>query len=589
MSMQTPAGPLPSKRDRHYDELAALYQIAALNAAEGSREHLVADILGIVGEVMAGERVLIFTYDDEKNELRVHEASGEREIFAGTRSGIISRALSGSAQLVNDLSDEDPGDEELRKRTKAKQVVAVPLMVGDRAAGVLAVVNSQRGAFKEDDLRILSILGDRVAVTLENVRLVETLSRQVKELEGLQRLSSLLASPSDLEAAVEDCVHIVMDLIDCEKMAILLYDESSNSLVMHPPVVGIDVADLEALQISLDEPSLGGTVFRTNTGLYSNDAVNDQWVNRRLQRLLDIQTLMVVPLGTGPKPTGVLEAVNARTGRFDQNDLRFATLLGRQVGGVLESNLGHARERKLLRELREADRTKSEFVSMLAHELKGPMTTVLGFSHTLQDQGSKISEEKRNHVLSIISKEVERLSRLVNDLLDVARMEAGSLRYEAEPTSLTEIVDSILLVHTSLKSDHAVVDELPEDLPKVLVDRDRIRQVVINLLTNATRYSPEDTTITIGADVVGPQGDRFVKLYVSDQGIGIAPQDVDRIWSKFAMLPKPGWTKKGTGLGLYITKGIVEAGGGKIWVDSEPGRGSTFNVTMRVAEDASSA
>ncbi|MFP5351588.1 MAG: GAF domain-containing protein [Actinomycetota bacterium] len=587
MNMETTGQAATDGSEKRYDELAALYRIAALNAAQEDRTQLVADILGIVGEVVAGDQVLLFSYDDEKDELRLHEGNGRERLFGGTRSGIISRALSGSAQLENEVTDEDPGDEELRQRTKARQVVAVPLNVSDRALGVLAVVDSQRGAFRQEDVRILSILGDRVAVTLENVQLVETLSRQVRELEGLQRLSSLLTDPRDLESAVDGCIHIVMEMIDCEKIAILLYDEETNSLVAHPPVIGITDEQLAQLQISMDEPSLGGTVFRTNTGLYSNDAENDQWVNQRFREILDMETLLVVPLGTGPRPMGVLKVVNAKRGFFDQADLRFAMLLGRQAGAVLESNLARSRERGLLRELREADRTKSEFVSMLAHELKGPMTTVLGFSHTLLDQGQKIPEDKRDQILSIINKETERLSRLVNDLLDVSRMEAGTLRYEPEPTSIHEIVESILTVHTSLKADHAVLDVLPEDLPKVLVDRDRIRQVVINLLTNATRYSPEGSTVTIGAEVIEEADERFVKLFVKDEGIGIAPHDSERIWNKFAMLPKPGWTKKGTGLGLYITKGIVEAGGGRIWVDSEIGRGSTFNLTMRIAEDAS--
>jgi signal transduction histidine kinase len=240
-----------------------------------------------------------------------------------------------------------------------------------------------------------------------------------------------------------------------------------------------------------------------------------------------------------------------------------------------------------VRELREADRTKSEFVSMLAHELKGPMTTVLGFSQTLRQQWEKLDDGKRNHVLDIIHKEVGRLSRLVNDLLDVSRMESGTLRYELEPIDLHEVVESLLTVHTSLRSEHAVIDQLPAGLPKVMADKDRIRQVIINLLTNATRYSPERSTVTLGADLVEEGGETFVRLSVTDEGIGISPHDVDRIFSKFAMLPKPSWTKKGTGLGLYITKGIVEALGGRIWVESEVGRGSTFYVTLRVAADES--
>jgi two-component system, chemotaxis family, sensor kinase Cph1 len=117
----------------------------------------------------------------------------------------------------------------------------------------------------------------------------------------------------------------------------------------------------------------------------------------------------------------------------------------------------------------------------------------------------------------------------------------------------------------------------------VLADDDRVRQVLLNLLTNATRHSPEGTTVGVDADVVVEGGETFVRVGVADQGIGISIEDRDRVFNKFAMLPKPGWVKKGTGLGLYITKGIVEAHGGRLWVDSEAGKGSTFYFTLRTA------
>jgi signal transduction histidine kinase len=236
-----------------------------------------------------------------------------------------------------------------------------------------------------------------------------------------------------------------------------------------------------------------------------------------------------------------------------------------------------------MKQLREADRNKSEFVSMLAHELKGPMTTVMGFGETLALSGHKMTDEKRLQVVEIITKEVGRLSRLVNDLLDVSRMEAGTLRYELEPVSLSEIVDSVLEVHTSLRADHLVDPELPPDLPLALGDKDRIRQVIINLLTNATRYSPEGTAIRLTAEPIEEDGARFVKVGVTDEGIGIAADDRDRVFTKFAMLPKPAWVKKGTGLGLFITKGIVDAHGGRIWVESDVGKGTTFFFTLQAA------
>ncbi|MDQ3877759.1 MAG: ATP-binding protein, partial [Actinomycetota bacterium] len=159
--------------------------------------------------------------------------------------------------------------------------------------------------------------------------------------------------------------------------------------------------------------------------------------------------------------------------------------------------------------------------------------------------------------------------------------EAGTLRYDLEPMSIGELVDSILQVHSSLRSDHLIEADIPKDLPLVRGDRDRLRQVVINLLTNATRYSPAGTVVTISARYAEEVG--AVQVSVSDEGIGIPEEDRDRIFGKFAMLPKPSWVKKGTGLGLFITKGIIDAHGGRLWVDSEPGHGSTFNFTVAVA------
>jgi two-component system clock-associated histidine kinase SasA len=139
----------------------------------------------------------------------------------------------------------------------------------------------------------------------------------------------------------------------------------------------------------------------------------------------------------------------------------------------------------------------------------------------------------------------------------------------------------VLEVHSSLRVDHLIEADIPPDLPLVRADRDRLRQVVINLLTNATRYSPTGTTIEISASHMVDE-DR-VRISVADQGIGIPEEDRERIFGKFAMLPKPSWVKKGTGLGLFITKGIIDAHGGKLWVDSSPGQGSTFNFSVAVA------
>ena len=221
---------------------------------------------------------------------------------------------------------------------------------------------------------------------------------------------------------------------------------------------------------------------------------------------------------------------------------------------------------------------------MLAHELKGPMTTIKGFAGILNEHGPKIEPSKHTEYLDIISDEIDRLCDLVNDLLDAARMDRGDLRTDRRPVRLAQTIEKLVRTHPSLTSSHRVQMMLGPDLPDVLCDEDRIAQVVLNLLQNATRYSPAGTAITIDADTVVEENVPFVEVGVADEGIGIAEADLERVFSKFVMLPKPEWAPKGTGLGLFIAKGIVEAHGGRIWVESDPGNGSRFVFTLPAAD-----
>lgn len=563
------------------DELRALYRASALGALR-DRDEIINEILQSIEDLLACERALLFLYDEERDGVHMHTLSGQSGFVSFDSPCIVRRIFhSRSGEVINDTLSDIDVDLIPSTKIEARQAVVTPVTAGERVLGVIAAINSTRGAFTDGDLLAESILADKAALVLENATLVATIERQAQELQGLVRLSRLVTSSESMRHVVGEALRVVGDLLACERIAILLHDETTNDLVIELPVVGSVGESIESFRVPLSEPSLVSTVFRTNTALISNEAASDPWVGASLRTLGDLQSILVAPLTSGSRPIGALIAMNRETGSFEDTDLRFISLLSARVASVIEAGRARERERALMQSLREADRTKTEFVSMLAHELKGPMTTILGFSLSLQNT-KDMDEDKRVQILGIISKEVERLSRLVNDLLDVSRMDAGTLRYEMAPVSVQELIENILTVHPSLTAKHIITPKVDEDLPKVLGDKDRLRQVLINLLTNATHYSPDNTEVVISASWSG--GDK-VEIEVSDQGIGVPSEDRERIFMKFAMLPKPGWVKKGTGLGLFITKGIIEAQGGQIWVDSETGKGSTFHVTLPVATD----
>lgn len=570
------------EQDRRVEELTALYRVASLSVLEGDPEAIMREVITVVAEPLGAEKVLLFLYDPSANFLELKANGGEEFRVVLPDEPLLAQTVRNrSPELSNDIMRDSEGRSAIAERFGACQLVAAPLVADDQVLGAIVGIDAARGAFSPADLRLLTVVADRAAVTIHNSEVVASLRRHVQELDGLQRLSKLLTSSEDLDHVIGESIRIVSEMVKCEKMAVLLHDADTDTLITHRPVHGLTEEQVEGLRIPLDQPSLGATVFRTNTPLMSNDARHDSWVSPVFRDLLDMETVLVVPLASGPRPIGILKAVNAEKGQFHQDDLRFTSILGRSVASVIEGSLARQRERELMRQLREADRTKTEFVSMLAHELRGPMTTVMGFGHSLRDQAESLPEPKKKQILNIIVREVERLARMVNDLLDVSRMDSGTLSYELEPMALDELIESILQVHTSLRATHMVDVKVEEGLPKVMADRDRISQVLLNLLTNATRYSPEGTPIVLSAHSL--PGQKEVLVSVADEGIGIPHRDKERIFEKFSMLPKPGWTKKGTGLGLFITKGIIEAHGGRLWVESDLGSGSRFNFTLAIA------
>lgn len=240
----------------------------------------------------------------------------------------------------------------------------------------------------------------------------------------------------------------------------------------------------------------------------------------------------------------------------------------------------------------EAERLKNEFVSIVSHELRTPLTSILGYTELLLNR--EFGPEERRQFISTVYMEAGRLSQLVEDLLNFSRLEAGKVKLNQWVTSLHGIVAELTTqLHTQLERHRLVFDVAPV-LPPVFIDRDKVKQIIFNLLTNAIKYSPQGKEIILEmreaqtGDLPGdhPPG-RFVLVAVHDEGIGIAPEDLSRIWERFYRVDNTNTRRiGGTGLGLSISRALVELHGGRIWAESELGQGSSFFFTLPVATEA---
>ncbi len=232
-----------------------------------------------------------------------------------------------------------------------------------------------------------------------------------------------------------------------------------------------------------------------------------------------------------------------------------------------------------LKELKEIDLLRSQLIANVSHELRTPLTSIKGFVSTLLRTDVEWSEEEKRDFLSTIAEETERLSALINDTLDISRIEAGTLRLKRSYYTAADIIASVRTTLANLTCGHRMKVEIARGLPLLFIDRARIGQVLVNLVENAVKYSPAASIITIGV-----RGSRTaVTISVSDRGVGIPAQLYDKVFDRFFQAERiVSGKKSGTGLGLSICKGIVEAHGGSIRLESEPGRGSTFSFSIPV-------
>jgi len=230
-------------------------------------------------------------------------------------------------------------------------------------------------------------------------------------------------------------------------------------------------------------------------------------------------------------------------------------------------------------EYKEIDRVKSDFVATVSHELRTPLTSILGFSKTLLRTDASFSDASRKSFLLEIVREGERLARLIEDVLSVSRIEAGKLRLDLKAVDAGPTVSQVVKNMARLTSIHNFVINVPDELPNVKADPDKLYQVLLNLVVNAVKYSPDGGPITVTA----AEQDGSVRFEVADKGVGISPEHLPHVFERFYRAARGKGGAAGTGLGLYVSRSLVEQMGGDIWVESEVSKGSRFFFELPVA------
>jgi signal transduction histidine kinase/DNA-binding response OmpR family regulator len=385
------------------------------------------------------------------------------------------------------------------------------------------------------------------------------LRMRVRELDTLYRVGKSVTSLLSRDQLLERILDAAFYVISAEEAALMLADEETGRLqteIYRQRVPGQvhHLARRTAEELAADAARKGDA---TASG-----------------------AMLYAPLKVGGRAIGALGVSNRVTVRpFSEHDRRLLTALADYAAIAIENA-------RLYENLRQADQAKSEFVSLVAHELRTPMTSIRGYTDMLQKGAVGPLSPRQLEFLSIVHSNVERMQVLVSDLLDISRIETGRLLLEIRPTILTEALEEALQStqgQIESRSQRLKV-EVPESLPRVLADPARLAQILVNLLSNAHKYTPDGGHIQVRAW----WQDGYVHCVVSDTGIGMSVEDQARLFTKFFRSEHPAVRERsGTGLGLCIVKSLVELHGGQIGVQSAPGQGTAITFTMPVAKEVS--
>ncbi len=470
-----------------------------------------------------------------------------------------------------------------------------------------------RGSEMED---VFDIFG-KISLSLEASR--EELQHRVKEMSVLYDASRLVASTLDINQVMENILDLLVDKFAVDNCSIRLLDDDGMLRIKHQR--GLRPEFVKTAERRPTMECYSGECFLTGKVIYLPDAEKiSKPLSTNLITKQGIKSFVQAPIISEYKTVGVLTASSIKEkGYFSDKFIDLFKTVAQQLGVAIKNAELYGKlakfnkelevkvaertielERKSMeleeanKELKVLDQLKSEFLANMSHELRTPMNSIIGYTQLLLDGVDGPINEDQKESMEKVERNAEHLLSLINDILDLSKIEAGKMVLELKALPLKVVVDETIDTILPLAEDkqQKLVVDVADNLPQIMADADKLRQILINLLNNAIKFTSRNGIITLNADFwqgTPPAGldpeKRYLLVSVQDTGIGIKKEDIDRLFGEFIQLDASASRKYGgTGLGLSITKRLVEMHHGAIWVESEHGKGSTFSFVIPFAE-----
>ena len=585
-----------------YDHLQALVAMNENARDISDLRSLADDTVQIVRRAMQSDWTSMALPDPSGTRFMIiADTRGETPATALSRTGSVASwfAHHGTSLDMRSL-ETDPllqamSEQEKRALMRLEAELLVPMISEDTLTGILILgPRLIGGGYPQDSLNFLATAADRMAVSVENARLYAQAQREADERAVIAEIGRVISASLDTELVYPAFVDQVRLLLPFDRIMIAALDEERDALspqyVAGTPISGwhrgsihpVDGSNLEEVVRDRASLRLGAAQVRN---LYRYDCGE----NASLPR---ITAAMSVPLVSDDHVIGVIDLATTRPLLYTDRDQDLLSRIGAQIAGALANARLHAqtirlaRERELRqqldqekRELERVNEEKSKFLSTVSHELKTPLASIMALAEVLKKNRKGNLEEKQVEHIEVIHRSGRRLAVLIDDLLDMSRIESGQLSLERQPF---DVVNLLRILNRSFEPilqprNQTFIENYSADELWVDADQDRVEQVLTNLISNASKYSAEGKTIDVSADVKGGR----LWISVTDHGIGISTEDQEQLFTSFFRASnKETRSVPGTGLGLVIARSLVELHDGEVFVESELGVGTTVKFYL---------
>lgn len=447
-------------------------------------------------------------------------------------------------------------------------------------------------AWAAEEQMLVKQVADQLSLALENARLFqetkradEALKRQNEYLAAAAEIGRLVTSTLDLNTIFSRTVNLVSERFGYYHAAIFVVEETGfNAILREATGTAGAIMQANAHSLPINDKSVVGKVALTGEPVTVNDTQKDSTYKSN-PLLPETLSEAAIPLRVGSRIIGALDIQSTLVDAFAPDDLNVLQILADQVAIAIDNARSYELSQQAVSEMRKIDQLRTQFLANMSHELRTPLNSIIGFSRVILKGIDGPVTDLQQQDLSAIYNSGQHLLGLINDVLDMAKIEAGKMELSFDEINISDIITSVMSTASGLVKDKPIklVRNIQDNLPAVHADAIRVRQVLLNLLSNAAKFTDQGE-ISVDASVQpGPAGASEILISVSDTGPGISEEDQVKLFQAFSQVDNSPTRKTGgTGLGLSISQQLVQMHGGRIGVHSEVNKGSTFYFTLPI-------